>query len=72
MNRYSYFVFGLTIYFDLNVLCKRSFMKKCEYIHAQISSLLHVISVYVHAYLCEYEYMYKMRRKILTKDYSIY
>lgn len=33
---------GLIIYFDLNVLCKRSFMKKCEYIHAQISSLLHV------------------------------
>lgn len=27
---------------NLNVLCKRSFMKKCEYIRAQISSLLHV------------------------------
>lgn len=26
------------------------------------------ISVYVHAYLCVYEYMYKLRRYILTKD----
>lgn len=33
---------GLIIYFSLDVLCKRSFMKKCEYIRAQISSLLHV------------------------------
>lgn len=41
MNRYS-FSSGLIIYFSLNVLCKRSFMKKCEYIRAQISSLLHV------------------------------
>lgn len=42
MNRYSCFVSALIIYFDLDVLCKRSFMKKCEYIRAQISSLLHV------------------------------
>lgn len=44
-------------------------MKKCEHIRAQISSLLHVfISVYVHAYLCVYDYMYKLRKNILTKD----
>lgn len=42
MNRYSCFVSALIIYFNLNVLCKRSFIKKCEYIRAQISSLLHV------------------------------
>lgn len=42
MKRYSYFLYGLTIYFELDVLCKRSFMKKCEHIRAQISSLLHV------------------------------
>lgn len=26
------------------------------------------ISVYVHAYLCVYDYMYKLRTNILTKD----
>lgn len=62
------FVSEIIIYLDLDVLCKGSFMKKCEYIRAQISSLLHVRSVYVHEYLCVYEYMYKLRRNILTKD----
>lgn len=42
-NRYSCFcLLGWLFILNLNVLCKRSFMKKCEYIRAQISSLLHV------------------------------
>lgn len=68
MNRYSYFVSGLIIYSDLNVLCKRSFMKSVNtYVH-KYPVYYTFISVYVHAYLCVYDYMYKLRRNILTKD----
>lgn len=33
-----------------------------------IQSITRFLSVYVHAYLCVYDYMYKLRRNILTKD----
>lgn len=33
-----------------------------------IQFITRLLSVYVHAYLCLYEYMCKLRRNILTKD----
>lgn len=58
------------IYFNVDVLCKRSFMKKCEYIQYVHKYPVYYtfIRVYVHAYLCVYGSMYKTRRNILTKD----
>lgn len=54
----------------MTFLCKRSFIKK-----QSVTPCLHkypvhytFISVYVHAYLCVYEYVDKPRRTILTKD----
>lgn len=71
MKQVLMFYFWVIIYFNLDVLCKNSFMKKSEYIHAQISSLLHV-------YKCVCTCIFVCRnmcinwRKILTKDQSIY
>lgn len=69
MNRYSYFVFWINYLFWSQCFCAKGPLWKSvnTYVH-KYPVYYTFISVYVHAYLCVYEYMYKLRRNILTKD----
>lgn len=78
MNRYSSFVFRWLIYFSLDVLCKRSFMKMYGYIPAQISILLHVYKcMHMHICVCmniciNWDRTYRPKTKVFTrKDISV-